>query len=74
MCNRVRASFEFRETKLRWNLCNNLARFKPIYNTVPRRKVADVLAIARTGARPKQIGRRAAARNDRIEASRLFEG
>ena len=32
MCNRVRASFEFREIKLRWDLINDLPQFKPIAN------------------------------------------
>jgi len=35
MCNRVRASFEFREIKLRWDLINDLPQFKPIYNVSP---------------------------------------
>ena len=35
MCNRVRASFEFRETKVRWNLFNDLPGFKPRYNIGP---------------------------------------
>ena len=47
MCNRVRASFEFREIKLRWDLINDLPQFKPIYNVSPGRKDADVLAIVR---------------------------
>ena len=47
MCNRVRASFEFREIKLRWDLINDLPQFKPIYNVSPGRKEADVLAIVR---------------------------
>jgi putative SOS response-associated peptidase YedK len=48
MCNRVRASFEFREVKVRWNLFNDLPQFKPIYNISPHRQDADVLAIVRT--------------------------
>ena len=47
MCNRVRASFEFREIKLRWDLINDLPQFKPIYNVSPGRKDADVLAVVR---------------------------
>jgi putative SOS response-associated peptidase YedK len=47
MCNRVRASFEFREIKLRWDLINDLPQYKPIYNISPGRKDADVLAIVR---------------------------
>jgi putative SOS response-associated peptidase YedK len=47
MCNRVRASFEFREIKLRWDLINDLPQFKPIYNVSPGRKESDVLAIVR---------------------------
>jgi hypothetical protein len=47
MCNRVRASFEFREIKGRWDLVNDLPQFKPIYNVSPGRKDADVLAIVR---------------------------
>jgi SOS response associated peptidase (SRAP) len=35
MCNRVRASFEFRETKLRSNLFNDLPEFKPSNNVAP---------------------------------------
>jgi len=35
MCNRVRASFEFRETKIRWNLFNDLPNFKPSHNVSP---------------------------------------
>src|SRR4051794_30328279 len=50
MCNRVRASFEFREVKVRWNLFNGLPQFKPIYNIAPHRPGADVLAIVRTEA------------------------
>ena len=47
MCNRVRASFEFRDIKLHWDLVNDLPQFKPIYNVSPGRKEADVLAIIR---------------------------
>jgi putative SOS response-associated peptidase YedK len=47
MCNRVQASFEFREIKGRWDLVNDLPQFKPIYNISPGRKDADVLAIVR---------------------------
>jgi putative SOS response-associated peptidase YedK len=47
MCNRVQASFEFREIKRRWDLVNDLPQFKPIYNVSPGRKDADVLAIVR---------------------------
>jgi putative SOS response-associated peptidase YedK len=47
MCNRVRASFEFREIRGRWDLVNDLPQFKPIYNVSPGRKEADVLAIVR---------------------------
>ena len=50
MCNRVRASFEFREIKLRWDLVNDLPQFKPIYNASPGRPDADILTILRTGA------------------------
>jgi putative SOS response-associated peptidase YedK len=50
MCNRVRASFKFREVKVRWNLFNDLPQFKPIYNIAPHRPDADALAIIRTEA------------------------
>ena len=50
MCNRVRASFEFREVKVRWNLFNDLPQFKPIYNVAAHRPCADVLAIVRKEA------------------------
>jgi putative SOS response-associated peptidase YedK len=50
VCNRIKASFEFREVKVRWNLFNELSEFKPIYNIAPYRKEADVLAIVRTQA------------------------
>jgi hypothetical protein len=46
MCNRFKASFEFRDTKVRWNLFNDLIDFKPIHNVAPGRK-GDVLAIIR---------------------------
>src|SRR5947208_545024 len=48
MCNRVRADFEFREIKLRWDLVNDLPQFKPIYNASPGRKEADIPTILRT--------------------------
>jgi len=35
MCNRVRASFEFRELKVRWNIFNDLPEFKPSQNVTP---------------------------------------
>ena len=44
MCNRVRASFEFREIKLRWDLINDPPQFTPIYNVSPGRKDADISA------------------------------
>ena len=50
MCNRFRASFEFREVKVRWNLLNDLPEFRPIYNIAPHRKEADMLAIVGTDA------------------------
>jgi hypothetical protein len=37
MCNRVRASFEFREVKVRWKLFNDLPEFRPSDNVVPDR-------------------------------------
>jgi len=46
MCNRVRASFEFRETKVRWNLFNDLPGFKPSHNIGPDR--GDILAVVRS--------------------------
>jgi putative SOS response-associated peptidase YedK len=46
MCNRVRASFEFRETKVRWNLFNDLPEFKPSYNIAPDR--GDILAVVKS--------------------------
>ena len=46
MCNRVRASFEFRETKIRWNLFNDLPEFKPSHNAIPDH--GGRLAIVRT--------------------------
>jgi putative SOS response-associated peptidase YedK len=48
MCNRVRASFEFRETKIRWNLFNDLPEFKPSHNIAPDR--GDILAVVRSDA------------------------
>ena len=50
MCNRVKASFEFRESKVRWNLFNDLPQYKPIHNVAPGRKEADILTIVRTDA------------------------
>src|SRR5436190_23840404 len=50
MCNRVRADFEFREIKLRWDLVNDLPQVKPIYNASPGRPDADILTILRTDA------------------------
>ncbi len=35
MCNRVRASFEFRELRVRWNIFNVLSEFKPFHNVTP---------------------------------------
>ena len=46
MCNRVRASFEFREAKVRWNLVNDLPDFKPCNNISPGRD--DILVIGQT--------------------------
>ena len=43
MCNRVRASFEFRETKIRWNLFNELPGFRPSHNIGPDR--GDILTV-----------------------------
>ena len=48
MCNRVRASFEFRETRVRWNLVNDLRGFTPSYNISPDR--GDILAVVRSDA------------------------
>jgi len=48
MCNRVRASFEFRETKVRWNLFNDLPEFKPSYNIAPDR--GAILAVVKSDA------------------------
>lgn len=48
MCNRVRASFEFRETKVRWNLFNDLPEFKPSHNIGPDR--GDILAVVKSEA------------------------
>jgi hypothetical protein len=46
MCNRVRASFEFRETKVRWNLFNDLPEFKALHNIAPDR--GDILAVVKS--------------------------
>lgn len=46
MCNRVRASFEFRETKVRWNLFNELPGFKPSHNIGPDR--GNILTVIRS--------------------------
>ena len=48
MCNRVRASFEFREIRIRWNLFNDLPGFKPAYNIVPDR--GDIIAVVQNEA------------------------
>lgn len=48
MCNRVRASFEFREIKIRWNLFNDMPDFKPAYNIGPDR--GDILAVVKSDA------------------------
>jgi putative SOS response-associated peptidase YedK len=48
MCNRFKASFEFRETKIRWNIFNDLIDFKPIHNIAPGRRDGDILAIRRS--------------------------
>jgi putative SOS response-associated peptidase YedK len=48
MCNRVRASFEFRDIKIRWNLFNDLPGFKPAYNIGPDR--GDIVAVVRNEA------------------------
>jgi len=45
MCNRVRAAFEFREIKVRWNLFNDLPEFKPSNNIGPDR--GDILTVVR---------------------------
>jgi hypothetical protein len=50
MCDGVRASFEFREIELRWDLVNDLLQVNPIYNASPGRKAADIIAIVRTDA------------------------
>jgi len=44
--NRVRASFEWREIKIRWNLFNDLSAFTPSHNVTPDR--GGLLAIVRT--------------------------
>jgi hypothetical protein len=46
MCNRVRADFEFRETKVRWTLFNDLPGFKPSHNIAPVR--GDIPAVVRS--------------------------
>jgi hypothetical protein len=46
MYNRVRASFEFPETKIRWNLFNDLSDFTPSHNIGPHR--GDILTVTRT--------------------------
>jgi len=46
VCNRVRASFEWREIKVRWNLFNDLADFKPSHNVTPDR--GGLLTIVRS--------------------------
>jgi len=48
MCNRVRADFEFRETKIRWNLFNDLPDFKPSNNIAPDR--GDILTVVKSDA------------------------
>jgi putative SOS response-associated peptidase YedK len=48
VCNRVRAWFELRETKVRWNLHNDLPKFKPSHNIAPDR--GDILAVVRSDA------------------------
>jgi len=48
MCNRVRASFEFRETKIRWNLFNDLPDFKSSHNIGPDR--GGILAVVKSDA------------------------
>ncbi len=48
MCNRVRASFEFRETKVRWNLFNDLPDFKLCHNVGPDR--GNILTVVRSEA------------------------
>ena len=48
MCNRIRASFEFREIKIHWNLFNDLPDFKPSYNIGPDR--GDILAVVTSEA------------------------
>jgi putative SOS response-associated peptidase YedK len=47
MCNRVRASFEFREITLRWDLIKRPAAVQANLSVSPGRKDADVLAIVR---------------------------
>lgn len=48
MCNRVRASFEFRESKIRWNLFNDLPELKPSHNIAPIR--GDILTVVHSDA------------------------
>ena len=48
MCNRVRASFEFRQTKVRWNLFNEVPDFKPTHNVGPDR--GNMLTVVRSEA------------------------
>jgi putative SOS response-associated peptidase YedK len=42
MCNRFKASFEFRETKVRWNLQGDLT-FAPRYNIAPSQSVPVIV-------------------------------
>lgn len=46
MCNRVRASFEWREIKVRFSLFNDLPDFKPSHNVTPDR--GGILSIVGT--------------------------
>jgi putative SOS response-associated peptidase YedK len=46
MCNRVRASFAFREIKVRWNLFNELPGFKQSHNIGPGR--GNILSVVRS--------------------------
>ncbi len=63
MCNRVRASFEFRETKIRWNLFNDLPDFRPSNNIGPDR--GDILTVVRSeaGNEGRLMGARSELRN-----------
>jgi hypothetical protein len=45
-CNRVRASFEFRESKIRWNLFNDLPEFKRSHNIGADR--GDIFAVVKS--------------------------